>query len=287
MVATTLAAARARRPLARVPWPLGEAEIPPLGRRLLVVSPHLDDAAFSLGVTLARHVRAGGEVSVLTVMAGDPSAQVAAGAWDRAMGFRTAGEAARHRRSEDNAAWTRLGVTAVHLAIVDEQYSDGRDWSWGAKEVLARAPGFDEVLLPGHPLRHADHRKVTEAVLAVAPPGLRVRLYAEEPYATWSSRPPDPLATSAAWARRPAGLRDLLGKARLSACYWSQLPLLASPNRSRDRDALRVLVMMLVTTRVAGEAVTAPFTITRTARDAPVRQPPHPSTGRPDFRRSS
>jgi hypothetical protein len=46
--------------------------------RVVVVSAHLDDAALSLGATIARVASMGGEVSVLTVLAGDPDSNSAA-----------------------------------------------------------------------------------------------------------------------------------------------------------------------------------------------------------------
>ena len=68
--------------------------------RLVVVSPHLDDAVLSLGATMASAARNGAHVTVLTVFACDPQSSAPAEWWDRAGGFRTLGEAACARREE-------------------------------------------------------------------------------------------------------------------------------------------------------------------------------------------
>src|SRR5213080_853986 len=93
--------------------------------RVVVVSPHLDDAVLSLGAALARAARRGGAVTVLTVLAGDPASETPAGEWDSQAGFATAGEAARARREEDRRACALLGVEPVWLPFSDHQYDRG------------------------------------------------------------------------------------------------------------------------------------------------------------------
>ena len=66
---------------------------------VVVVSPHLDDAALSLGAAIARARRIGAaRVVVLTVFAGNPESDLPAGGWDSRAGFATEGEASRARR---------------------------------------------------------------------------------------------------------------------------------------------------------------------------------------------
>src|SRR3954452_17872248 len=88
-----------------------------LGRRtalaegeVVLISPHLDDAIFSLGAAVSYATRHGVKVTILTVLAGDPTLAAPAGDWDRQAGFETAGEASVARRAEDARACTILGA---------------------------------------------------------------------------------------------------------------------------------------------------------------------------------
>ncbi len=123
-----------------------------LGRRVVVVSPHLDDAVLSLGATIASAARAGVEVRVLTVFAGDPGARTAPSAHERACGFATAGEAARRRRVEDREAIGLLGATPHWLAFADRDDEDARQDPAIASAVAEVAQGADSLLVPGYPL---------------------------------------------------------------------------------------------------------------------------------------
>lgn len=158
-------------------------ELPPelAGGRVVVVSPHLDDAALSLGATVARSARAGADVVVATVFAGDTASEAPAGDWDGRCGFATLGEAAAARRVEDERACAALGATPVWLSFSDEQYApESDDAIWDA---LAPIVGdADVVLVPGSPLANADHMRLTALLVPrLATPHLA--LYAEQPYA--------------------------------------------------------------------------------------------------------
>jgi LmbE family N-acetylglucosaminyl deacetylase len=96
-----------------------------LGRRVIVLSPHLDDAVFSLGATIAREARTGVQVTVLTVFGGDPESSTRAGDWDRDAGFATEGEAVASRRREDHRACSVLSVAPLWQPFPDEQYAGG------------------------------------------------------------------------------------------------------------------------------------------------------------------
>lgn len=155
-----------------------------LGHRIAVLSPHLDDAAFSLGGLIAGAVRAGADVQAVTVFGNDPDSEAPAGPWDRACGFETVGTAAKARRLEDERACSLLGATPVWLSFADDEYGASRDedevWAVLA-EVLAWA---DTILVPGFPLYHPDHVWLTELVSRKAT-AVRVGLYVEQPYAAW------------------------------------------------------------------------------------------------------
>jgi LmbE family N-acetylglucosaminyl deacetylase len=155
-----------------------------LGRRVAVLSPHLDDAVLSLGTSLARLSAAGVDVHVVTVFANDPSSTVPAGVWDAECGFRTAGEAATSRRDEDARACKLIGARATWLPFPDFEYERALD-----DEALWRAldeavDGADSVLLPGFPLAAPDHLLLTRLLLR-RPLRPRAALYVEQPYAAW------------------------------------------------------------------------------------------------------
>jgi LmbE family N-acetylglucosaminyl deacetylase len=206
-----------------------------LAARILAVSPHLDDAILSLGATLAHHRRNGGEVTVLTVFAGDPTSTRPAEAWDGRAGFATAGESSAVRRREDRLACEVLGVTPVHLDGKDEQQPGGRDDEGIAAAMHDIAGRHDELLVPGYPLWHPDHEFVTRLALDRLQEGIRLRLYAEEPYTAWALRgtsqpSPEsaPLHGSTTWGGLPVDRRDHVSKIRAAGQYGTQLPLLAT-----------------------------------------------------------
>jgi LmbE family N-acetylglucosaminyl deacetylase len=149
------------------------------GSRIVVVSPHLDDAVLSLGATIASWVRAGNDVSVLTVFAGDPNSTSEPSEWDARAGFGSAAEAARARREEDAAACRVLGARPVWLALSRDL--PRAELSRCLSEELVDA---DLVLIPGSPCTHADHELVSTLVLEIGVPG-DLALYVEQPYAMW------------------------------------------------------------------------------------------------------
>jgi LmbE family N-acetylglucosaminyl deacetylase len=204
-----------------------------LSGRVVVVSPHLDDAVLSLGAAIARAARSGARVEVLTVFAGDPASDRPANEWDRKSGFGTEGEAARRRREEDRAACARLGAEPVWLSF---GYSDyGHDGREGEVEgaVAAAVEGADAALLPGFPLAHADHAWLTLLLIRNRVPAAHVGLYVEQPYADWAGAEAEgaPLAPQLAeevasdlrFASRRVAPRERLVKWRAARAYGSQL----------------------------------------------------------------
>lgn len=184
---------------------------------IVVVSPHSDDGVLSLGAAMARWVRAGRRVELLTVLALDPESVAQTGGWDGRAGFATEGEAARARREEDRAACAVLGVTARWLPFgsVDyERHGDG-DEIWEA--VRRHVHGAGVVLVPGAPLTHPDHAWLS-SLLVERIPAESTALYAEQPYTVRDG--------SAPFARVEVAARDRLAKWRAIRAYRSQLPLL-------------------------------------------------------------
>ncbi|MGY1631528.1 PIG-L deacetylase family protein [Geodermatophilus sp. SYSU D01186] len=241
----------------------------PLGRRLVVVSPHCDDAVLSLGATIAAHTRRGGTVTVATPLAGDPSSSAAAGPWDAAAGFATEGAAAIARQAEDVAACRLVGARAYHLPDVDEQYPRRLDDAQLSVALTPLLEGADEVLVPGFPLRHADHAAVTALVLRALPPDRVVRLYVEEPYALRERLADQPAGDQwpllLQWGPVPGSRRGVVQKLRAAQCYRSQLPLLSDPSLHR-RLGVRPAVLLLELLRTAvsrGEWVSEPVSAGR------------------------
>ena len=193
-----------------------------LHQRVVVISPHLDDAALSLGAAIDHAVRGGWSVDVVTVFAGDASSRRRAGRWDRRAGFRLEGEAASARRVEDASACRVLGAQPVWLDFGDEQYARRRDGNEILDAVVARTRGADHILVPGYPLRHADHRFVAEILCTADLGAAAISLYAEQPYADLGTPTPDPDA----WHALTTPIASIRAKRDACEAYSSQLPLL-------------------------------------------------------------
>lgn len=210
-------------------------------QRSVVLSPHLDDAVFSVGAWIANYTRAGGEVIVVTVFAGDPLSPTPAGEWDRLCGFSTAGAASRARREEDGRACALVGAAPRWLDFLDEQYGphdESRVW----EAVRPHLESATTVLVPGFPLSHADHRWLADVVLGRLDPTLEVGLYLEQPYAR------SPVGARGTWSRLPSGRRARASKRDASSAYASQMRLLGGKMRRvaiaeaiRSRESVRWL----------------------------------------------
>lgn len=200
-----------------------------LGRRTIVLSPHLDDGVFSVGATIARASRSGARVTVLTVFAGDPASSAPVGEWDRLAGFATAGEAATARRREDRRACSLLSATPVWQPFLDEQYADGSDDAALAGVLEDALRTADTVLVPGYPLTHPDHARLVRLVFTAGLFSGRIAFYAEQPYMLWEGRPALPeslrdlVPETITWRGTRIGYRDLALKVLACRAYSSQL----------------------------------------------------------------
>jgi LmbE family N-acetylglucosaminyl deacetylase len=210
--------------------------------RLVVLSPHCDDAVFGCGELLAG--RPGSEV--VTVFAGCPPAGLPLTGWDAAAGFGRGDDVMGARRGEDHAALLVLGARPRWLPFRDAQYG-------GPLTVEAVASGLAEAILPRRPaavaiplgLFHDDHKTTHAAGLRLLgrAPGVTWLLYADAIYrripgavderlAQLRGAGLDPVPVPPT-ARRPTAL-----KRRAVACYRSQLRALSSPGRPGWLDAL-------------------------------------------------
>ena len=150
--------------------------------RVVVVSPHLDDAVLSLGATMAQAVEAGANVEVLTVFAYGPTSNTPTDDWDRKSGFATEGEAARQRRIEDRKACALLGATPRWFDFSSDGYPRSESIDEVISAVKAATADADTVLIPGYPLAHADHAALSNELLSQGLHCGRLALYAEQPY---------------------------------------------------------------------------------------------------------
>jgi LmbE family N-acetylglucosaminyl deacetylase len=209
-------------------------------QRLLIASPHFDDAVFSCGRLLDAHP---GSI-VVTIFAGPQPAGQSLTEWDRAAGFQEGDDVMAQRCREDSHALASLGSHPVRLGFHDSQYR--RAVSRGA--VQQALQNVIQVLRP-HALFlpwglfHSDHALVHQA-------GMRLRPYFTEfPWFLYEEafyrRIPDLLAEHVA-RTRSAGLHikrvtipsagSAERKAAAVAWYRSQLKALSTAGRPGHLD---------------------------------------------------
>lgn len=189
-----------------------------------MISPHLDDAVFSLGATIAGATRAGAQVEVLTVFGCDPDSSAPANGWDGRGGFDTEGSAARARRDEDRSACSLVGATSHWLPFRGGGYTPEKDAAAISSAVAQGLARADTVLLPGFPLRNDDHAWLAGLLAAHPPSGKRLGRYVEQPYAYMVRREE---TRPEGWTKVRTSLGDQLRKRRAIREYRSQLPLLS------------------------------------------------------------
>jgi hypothetical protein len=214
--------------------------------RVLIVSPHLDDAALSCAALLDRPQGA----DVLTVFAGspDPPRQ---GHWDARTGFASSAEAMAARLEEDQAALGSSPGALLRLNLLDVQYLDGdRDPAeaqvvtteverWlgsGGEGCVALPAGAGRAGESGRgPARHPDHVFVRDALLPALArhPRAGLLLYEELPY-RWGGRARAPELGRWEYIELPV---DRERKAARNAVYASQVAHLTSSGKRLDLPA--------------------------------------------------
>jgi LmbE family N-acetylglucosaminyl deacetylase len=202
------------------------------GRRIVVLSPHLDDAALSLGASIADAAAGGADVAIVTAFAGDPARLDDPSVWDRRAGFTSSLEALEARREEDRRACSALGARPVWLPFgyggvaVDEREL--------RKLLLDAVRGADTVLVPGWPLKNPEHAALTLLALRMGIPSTAIGVYVEQPYVWWRSYvEPGLLPELAAvgvdglsWTALRTTRAGRRAKRRALSAYRSQLKLL-------------------------------------------------------------
>ncbi|MCB0117146.1 MAG: PIG-L family deacetylase, partial [Caldilineaceae bacterium] len=169
----------------------------------IYLAPHLDDVTLSCGAQIYDLTRAGKDVLVVTVMAGDPPKTLSSYAQSLHERWELLAEAGAARRAEDLAACRILGADARHWPVPDCPYrTDPKtgeplyvsdDDIFGdvhkaemmlvqqVTDRLATLPTADRVVAPltiGH---HVDHLLVRAAAEMIY--GARTLYYEDYPYA--------------------------------------------------------------------------------------------------------
>ena len=201
--------------------------------RILAISPHLDDAVFSAGGTLAQATAGGAAVTVITCFTGNverPTGFALACQLDK--GLSPDVDYMALRRAEDERACAAIGADAVHLpfleaphrgydnakALFEDRLSDDAIVTplTGALRTAIDDVRPDAIYAPYGVGRHVDHIAVRDALLAAN---------ADAPVVWWEDYP-----YAMREAQTPAGIerRELDGppaRSKLDAvlCYESQL----------------------------------------------------------------
>lgn len=136
--------------------------------RVVVVSPHLDDAVLGAGQLMAAHPGA----TVVTVFAGEPPEYPdPMTRWDALAGFSPGDDVLAARREEDGKALAELGATPVWLDHVEHQYLPRDEWVQpgaivASLEAALRAANPTAVLIP-FGLANPDHDVTHQAARIV------------------------------------------------------------------------------------------------------------------------
>ena len=196
-------------------------------RRILAISPHLDDAVLSVGGIIARAVGGGAEVVVATVFTADaPHPAISSPIIEELNKHWNLGPSPfAHRRGEDFAAVRALGARVSHGGLPDAIYrtDQERNCLYLTRTDIFSAPSHnddiafaldrlfndwiedfqpDAVLCPLAVGRHVDHVVTSESFRAIASGrNLKVFLYEDFPYSTGRFPPQFPDSVEAALRR--------------------------------------------------------------------------------------
>ena len=214
---------------------------------LIVLSPHLDDAALSCGGAIHRATAAGRRVLVINVFTGDPprDAELSPLARELHEAWQLGDDPLTIRRQEDERAMAILGAEARNWPLPDALYrtaADGRplysdlDRIFAPPEAedaelehdlarrLLELPRAATVLAPLAAGNHVDHWLVRRAALRALAPE-RIWQYEDFPYARSRRVLSRAFGRRHDWSRRVEPLSDEDVQARIDAiaCYESQL----------------------------------------------------------------
>ena len=194
-------------------------------KKVLLLSPHFDDAVLSAGQFLAGRP----DCDVVTVFAGFPTEDYLT-PYDEKCGFKTSKEAVTARRLEDKNALALLKANPIHWKYADSQYSNSF-WDIGSSILIDIANiihdnDYEFVLCPLG-IGHGDHKQVSDYVLQLVKEGaIKCPVY------LWEDLPTRVVYPEEAFERiQELGLteREFIGdgpianKIRSLTCYTSQI----------------------------------------------------------------
>ncbi len=136
-------------------------------KKILLISPHFDDAVLSAGQFMADRP----DADVVTVFAGYPlTAERIQTPYDEKCGFDNAQDAVAVRTRENDNALALLEASAINLEFPDSQYATTNANITYINDVVGRLQaivdkGTYEFIMAPLGLGHPDHILVTEAVL--------------------------------------------------------------------------------------------------------------------------
>ncbi len=210
----------------------------------LVLSPHLDDAALSLGAGLWQLACDGARVLVVTLATAEPKGHLSPIARDLHRRWSLEIDVVARRRQEDDRACAELGVEALHLGLTDALYrtddegsalypslrslfgsphQGDRQWRDDLVERFRRLPAAERICAPLAAGHHVDHQLTCRAAEEAF--GADLFYYEDFPYSRkrwvrWKA-----MGRPWAWRSQTWEVSDeaLAAKVRAVACYASQL----------------------------------------------------------------
>jgi LmbE family N-acetylglucosaminyl deacetylase len=139
-------------------------------KRLLVFSPHLDDAVLSMGATIAGRSLRGARTEVLTVFSGANPSKISPFAQKFHAACGLGSNAVSQRIEEDTAALATLGVEGFRLPFLDAMYrrAAGNNWLYpdGLALFSAQKPPESELKKQVYRALAARHRVVQPELIA-------------------------------------------------------------------------------------------------------------------------
>lgn len=173
--------------------------------RILIVSPHDDDAIWSLGEYIATWVEDGHDITILTVFGGMPEDNKGK---------------TKHSlmRWEHKQACAAIGVRQERLDFLDSVYEPPPSVVGVVEALKPHLAGFDIVVGPAG-IHHPDHLLVRDALEYLRTSGQRLFVYDEIPYYVEYPH-------LSAWNMEPAGMprrSNLMIKKLACSFYKSQI----------------------------------------------------------------
>ncbi len=132
-------------------------------KKVLLFSPHFDDAVLSAGQFLAGRPNA----DVCTVFAGYPKSTTVVTDYDRKCGFDTSFNAMIARLDEDDTALAMLQAEQLILPFLDHQYGEKNKRDDIVEQVIDQINNHEDYEFIVGPLGigHTDHRMVSDILL--------------------------------------------------------------------------------------------------------------------------